>query len=93
MTTYFGKQTLHDAFKVVPGLGFITVDIPFVPDYIKVDFHGPALSPKEELMGDDRIFWDLVTVSANSYQINIGWETYTTRQVYYRIAKLTVDPV
>ena len=93
MTTYFGKHTLHDAFKVIPGIGAVTIDVPFVPDYIKVEFHGPAMTPKEETIGDDQVFWDLVTVTPTSYQLNIGWEIYSTREVYYRVARLTVDPV
>ena len=93
MSIYSGKHNLHDAFKVVPGMGAITIDVPFAPDYIKVDFHGPAMTPKEELMGDDEVYWSLTKLTPNRYTLDIGWSVYTTREIYYRAAVLTVDPV
>jgi len=93
MTTYFGKHNLHDAFKATPGMGTLTVDVPFIPDYIKVDFHGPELTKKEgAITGGDQVYWDLVKITPTHYQLIIGWSVYTTREVYYRISRLTVDP-
>ena len=93
MSSYFGKHTLHDAFKVISGIGTISIPVPFLPDYVKVDFHGSAMTPKEEIMGDDEVYWNLVKITPNSYQLDIGWSVYTTREIYYRVARLTVDPV
>lgn len=93
MSSYFGKHNLSHAFKAVPGMGTLAIDVPFVPDYIKVEFHGPALTPKEETMGDDEVYWDLTKVTPTKYILTIGWSTYTTREIYYRIARLIVDPV
>jgi hypothetical protein len=90
---YFGSHNISNAVKVVPGIGTLTVDVPFVPDYIKVEFHGPALSPKEPLPGTDDVYWNLTTVTPTSYQLTIGWSVYNTREIYYRISRLIVDPV
>jgi len=93
---YFGKQTISKAFKVVSGIGAISVDIPFIPDYIKVDFANPVTSskPKESLVGNDEVYWSLTAVTPTTYKLDIGWSTYTeTRDVYYQIARLNVDPV
>ena len=94
MTTYFGKHNIHDAFKAIPGIGTTTIDVPFVPDYIKVKFHGPELTKREDdTVGEDQVYWDLVKITPTHYQLNIGWSVYSTREIYYRISKLTVDPV
>lgn len=93
---YFGKNTLNSTFKVVAGIGTKTVDIPFVPDYVKVDFGNPVTSskPKESLQGNDEVYWSLTAVTPTTYKLDIGWSTYTeTRDVYYQVARLTVDPV
>lgn len=89
---YFGSHNISNAVKVVPGIGTLTVDVPFVPDYIKVEFHGPAMSPKE-LPGTDDVYWNLTTVTPTSYQLTIGWSVYNTREIYYRVSRLIVDPV
>jgi len=94
MTIYFGHHNIHDTIKAIPGIGSLSVDVPFIPDYIKVDFHGPELTQREDTtVGEDRVYWDLVTMSPTSYQLNIGWSVYSTREIYYRISRLTVDPV
>jgi hypothetical protein len=93
---YFGKQTISNTFKAVAGIGTKTVAIPFVPDYIKVDFGSPVTSSrsKEDLQGDDEVYWNLTAVTPTTYQIDIGWSTYTeTREIYFQVARLTVDPV
>lgn len=93
---YLGKHNIHDAFKVVSGVGSISIAVPFTPDYIKVDFHGPVTSskPKEDLQGNDEVYWNLTAVTPTAYNLDIGWSTYTaTREIYYSVARLTVDPV
>ena len=92
---YFGKNDLNNAFKVVSGVGSTTIVVPFIPDYIKVDFHGPVVSskPKEDLQGNDEVYWNLTAVTPTSYTLDIGWSVYSNREIYYRIARLTVDPV
>jgi len=95
MTTYFGSQDIGETLKAVSGMGTVTIDVPFIPDYIKVDFHGGILSPKPDHMdnvGEDNVYWNLLTVP-NGYQLVIGWSVYTERSIYYRVARLTVDPV
>ena len=86
MSKYFGKHQLGGDIKANPGIDFITIDIPFVPDYIKVDFQGAHTN-------DDEIFWDLTKVDATSYQLDIAWSVYAEKHLYYRVAKLLVDPV
>ena len=96
MASYFGTHDLHDTLKVTAGIGSITIDVPFIPDYIKVDFHGGILSPKPDHMegiGDDDVYWNLVPAT-NGYQLSIGWSVYTEeRKINYRVARLIVDPV
>ena len=93
MTTYFGNHNISETFKAEPGMDTRVIDVPFVPDYIKVEFHGPIKTPKNELMGDDGIYWNLISVTPTSYQLAIGWSTYYERDIYFRISRLTVDPV
>jgi len=93
---YFGSNDITETIKAYSGMGTIVVDVPFLPDYIKVDFHGGILSPKPDHMenvGNDSVYWNLLTVAPNKYQLAIGWSVYTERDIYYRISQLTVDPV
>lgn len=93
MATYFGKHNLSGTIKAVPGLGTQTLDVPFIPDYIKVEFHGAVTTSRDATIADDEVYWDLTTTTPHSYQLAIGWSVYDTREIYYRIARLTVDPV
>ena len=96
MASYFGKHDITETVRIKPGMDSLTIDIPFVPDYIKVDFHGGILSPKPDHMasvGEDSVYWNLTTVTPTSYQLAIGWSVYTERDIFYRISRLTVDPV
>ena len=86
MSKYFGKQHLEGDIKAIPGIDMRTVDIPFVPDYIKVDFHGSHTA-------NDEIYWNLTKVDETSYQLDIAWSVYDEKHLYYRVAKLLVDPV
>lgn len=92
----FGKHNLSDTIKAISGIGSTTIDVPFVPDYIKAEFQGPVLSlrPEQDLLGDDEVYWNLVAVTPTSYQLTIAWSIYSeTREIYYRVSRLTVDPV
>lgn len=86
MSKYFGKHHLEGDIKAIPGIDMVTVDIPFIPDYIKVDFHGAHTDT-------DEIYWDLTKVDATSYQLSIAWSIYDEKHLYYRVAKLLTDPV
>lgn len=96
MSVYFKNHNIFKYFKVDPGIGTLTVDVPFTPDYIKVEFHGAELSKKDEhlaVAGEDVVYWDINYVAPDKYQLAIGWSVYSMREIYYRISRLTVDPV
>jgi len=97
MSAYFESQNISETLTPPAGIGVTVIDVPFVPDYIKVDFQGAILTPKEDHFdrtGTDDLFWNLTTVVPNSqYQLTIMWSTYTEREIYCRAARLTVDPV
>lgn len=96
MTKFYGKQDITETFKATSGIGTLTVNVPFVPDYVKVDFHGAFLSskPKEALIGDDEVYWNLTAVTPTTYRLDIGWSIYSeSRLIYYRASRLAVDPV
>lgn len=97
MSAYFGIHNISDTLTPAAGIGTVAIDVPFVPDYIKVDFQGGIKTPKEDYFlraGEDAIYWDLSTIIPNQqYRLTIMWSTYTEREIYYRIARLTVDPV
>lgn len=97
MSSYFGINNISDTMTPPAGIGTIVVDVPFVPDYIKVDFQDGIETPKKDYFlraGTDELFWDLSTVVPNRhYRLTIMWATYTERKIYYRAARLTVDPV
>jgi len=85
MSKYFGKHHLHGDIKAMPGIDFTSVDIPFVPDYIKVEFHGASTN-------DDMVYWNLIRAD-EGYVLELGWSVFEERHLHYRIAKLNVDPV
>lgn len=96
MAIYFGQHNLYTVFDASPGIGSISVSVPFVPDYIKVDFHDVEVSKRDGLLvpiGEDQIYWNLSMMSPTTYQLDIGWSVYTGRKIYYRLSQLTVDPV
>jgi len=93
MSKYFIKPDVSGTIKAEPGVGFTTIDIPFVPEYIKAVFHGPATPNGDDLLGEDKVYWDLTKVSETGYELTIAWSVYDTRKIYYRAAQLLVAPV
>lgn len=91
--TYFGKHNVSETLHVIAGADFTTVDIPFIPDYIKVEFVGGSTA-NPEAVGEDNVYWSIAPLTPTSYQLSIGWEIYSeTRHIYYRASRLNVDPV
>jgi len=83
--TLFIEKRVSDTVKVLPGGGSLTVDIPFIPEYIKVKFldqnHKGAL---------DTITYDLIYTGNPiiPYQLTVDWTSASTRRFRYTIAKL-----
>ena len=84
---FFIEKRVSSTAKFNPGSGTFTVDIPFVPDYIKVKFLDPA--GKREL---DNITWDLnfTGIPSMPYQLIVNWEVLSAkpRRLRYIVAKL-----
>jgi len=97
MSAYFESYDISGTRTSPAGIGTLVIDVPFSPDYVKVDFQGGILSPADDYpyrYGRDSIYWDLATIIPDQkYQLTIMWSTYTERKFYYRTSRLTVDPV
>jgi len=85
MSKLFIEKRLSDAVKVPPGVGSITVDIPFVPEYISLRFLDADHSEKL-----DTLTYDISYVGDPEclYQLDISWEVSHTRRFRYTVAKL-----
>lgn len=91
--TYFGKHDVSGTFNVIGSVDFKTIDIPFVPDYINVEFVGGSHT-NPDILGEDNVYWSISPVTPTTYQLTIGWNIFSSeRQIYYRAARLIVDPV
>lgn len=84
----FMEKKVSDSLKVKPGNGTLTVDIPFVPDYIKLKYLDSC--SKATL---DTLTYDIVFTGAPElpYQITITWAVTSgkSRRFKYTIAKLS----
>lgn len=87
MSKYFKSKNISRSFKVLEGSGTIDIDVPFVPDYIKVGFSTPGHKD-----APDTVAWDLVSVTPTSYRLEIGYDVFSERDIYCRISKLSQDP-
>ena len=87
MSVYFKSKNISKSFHVLEGSGTLDVDIPFVPDYIKVQFSSPGHKD-----APDEVYWDLISVTPTSYKLEIGYTTFSERDIYCRVSKLSQDP-
>ena len=86
--TLFIEKKVSDSVKVNPGTGTLTVDIPFIPDYIKVKYLDSC--SKATL---DTLTYDLLYTGAPElpYQITLTWSVTSgkSRRFKYTVAKLS----
>jgi len=86
MSKLFIEKRVSDALKIPPGVGSVTVDIPFSPEFIRLKFldadHTRAL---------DILSYDIAYVGDPEcvYQMTISWEVSSTRRFRYTVAKLS----
>jgi hypothetical protein len=70
-----------------------SIDIPFVPNFVRVKFEGPQLTRKDDVLGEDAVYWNLVNITPTSYRLDITWSVYSQRrEIHYQVAILQVDP-
>jgi len=85
--TLFIEKKLSDSVKVKPGDGIITLDIPFVPEYIKVKFLDTCHKSIQ-----DTLVWDIAFTGDPElpYQLTITWSITSGRErrFKYTVAKL-----
>jgi len=85
--THFIEKRVSSALKVLPGNGTVVVDIPFIPEYIKVKF-----IDADNTRAHDSIRYDLLyTGNPNMpYQLTVAWVVATgrPRRIRYTVAKL-----
>lgn len=87
MSVYFKSKNISNSFHVLEGSGTLDVDVPFVPDYIEVKFSTPAHKD-----APDEVYWDLVSLTPTTYRLEIGYDVFSARDIYYRVSKLLQDP-
>ena len=83
----FIEKRISDSLKILPGTGTITIDIPFIPEYIKVKFLDPDRKNVLDTLTYDLIYTGDPTIP---YQITINWSVTSgrTRRFKYTVAKL-----
>jgi hypothetical protein len=85
--THFIEKRVSDTLKVLAGSGSLVVDIPFVPEYIKVKF----IDADHTRAHDDLRYDILYTGNVNMpYQATITWSVAAgrPRRIKYTFAKL-----
>jgi len=85
--TLFIEKRVSASLKVMPGAGTVTVDIPFVPEYIKVKYLDTCTKPTPDTVSYELLF----TGNPDSpYQFTIHWSVTSgkTRRLRYTVAKL-----
>ena len=87
MTKHFHSKRIAQIVKKQAGTDHFHVDIPFVPDYIRVDFHDIKHKPDV-----DTLQWDLVATSPTTYQLTVTYDVHEERDIRYVVAKLPRDP-
>lgn len=85
MSKLFIEKRVSDALKVPPGVGSVTVDIPFVPEFIRVKF-----LDADHTQAMDTLSYDIAYIGDPEcvYQVTIAWEVTSTRRFRYTVAKL-----
>ena len=85
--THFIEKRVSSTLKVLPGNGAVVIDIPFVPEYIKVKF-----LDADHTRAQDSIRYDLLyTGNPNiPYQLTVSWVVANgrPRRIRYTAAKL-----
>lgn len=81
------EKRVSKAIKVKPSTDNLTVDVPFVPDYIKVKYLDTCTKPIL-----DTIAYDLIYTgdSLVPYQLKVSWAITSgkSRRFRYTVAKL-----
>jgi len=85
--TLFIEKRVSESFKVLPGTGSVTVDIPFVPEYIKVKYLDQHSKPVLDTITYDLVFTGDPLVP---YQFTMSWSITSgkSRRLRYTVAKL-----
>lgn len=86
--TRFIEKRISDAVKVMPGNGTIVVDIPFIPEYIKVKFLDADHTRTKDSISYDLAFTGNPLVP---YQLTVNWVVASgrPRRLRYTAAKLS----
>ena len=81
------EKRVSEAHKVNPGQGSVVVDIPFVPDFIRVKFLDTCTKATPDTLSHDLIFTGNPQVP---YQMTINWSVTSgkPRRFRYTAAKL-----
>jgi hypothetical protein len=94
MSITFNKSYIKEAIIAKSGNGIKSIEIPFVPNYVRVKFEGPQTATRCGLLGNDKVFWDLVKLPTGNYRLDISWSLYSVRrEIRAQVAILQVDPV
>ena len=83
---HFTKKRIAKQEKVIAGVGTIVVPIPFVPNFIQVDY-----ADMKHNAQPDTLEWSL-TVAAYGYDLTIDYSCNEERNIRYVVAKLPKDP-
>jgi hypothetical protein len=92
MTKIFNNKERKTGFQHgVIGTGNFTVDLPFLPDYLKAKFatqgtqgnqHDGKASPT------DSIYWELIAVKPTEFTFTVHYTCVHTRDIQWVAAKL-----
>lgn len=91
MSRLYMEKRLSEAYKVNPGTDTVVVDIPFVPDFIRVKFLDTCTKAVQDTLSHDLTFTGDPQVP---YQMTITWAVTSgkPRRFRYTVAKLATFP-
>jgi hypothetical protein len=85
--TLFIEKRLSTTFKVLPGSGSVTIDVPFVPDYVRIKYMDVSHKAKLDTSSFDLVF---TGNPLSPYLLIVYWSVTSgkARQLRYTVAKL-----
>jgi len=85
------KERLTGFQHAALGVGTFTVDLPFLPDYLKAKFATQGSVGNEhdgKASNTDMLYWELAAISPTSYTFTVHYNCTHVRDIQWVAAKL-----
>ena len=95
MTKTFKNKERKTGFELgVAGTGKFTVDLPFLPDYLKAKFATQGTQGKQhdgKAAVTDSLYWELAAVTPTTFTFTVYYTCAHARDIHWVAAKLPKD--